>query len=443
MNVTYTGKMPQSELHSSILMQQTPVSTSPRRLGVAIFALVVIGYPLTASMTNFVPFDSQALTVPFRILVLSLSILAILQGIGSRKNRFYPSLILIFFLLYSIRLGYDFLIVQEHEIFVPIYRFFGIVALPTIAVGTACYRYFSDRLLLLSLLVLGTFFMSILTLADALGLTYNPWAHYGVVLNRLWFEALNPISIGHAAGLLISLSVIFLLSAQRYHRKLLVILTLLLATYLLVSANSRGPIVSTILCLAMIGMSRFQSALKFFPLLLLLVPFADLILIEVSFVLERFDFSQQLDRSALERLTRQENAFNDFLANPLFGAHHKPADGNLGNYPHNLFLEVAMATGVIGLTAIVLLVWKTGMWSVRTGIYTHPALTIVFVHTLIASQFSGALWTGDALFCSAAVILGVMARQRVDRRRQLAAAMRPVSRPASVKTDVPAPPFRA
>lgn len=86
-----------------------------------------------------------------------------------------------------------------------------------------------------------------------------------------------------------------------------------------------------------------------------------------------------------------------------------------GSWPHNYFLEAAMALGFLGLlltTAIVVTAFKAAISSVNS---TNPLLVTLLVQSLVAVQFSGAIWASDRLFI---LFAAVLALGRLNRRRR-------------------------
>ena len=65
------------------------------------------------------------------------------------------------------------------------------------------------------------------------------------------------------------------------------------------------------------------------------------------------------DVSALDRLLLQGNAISQYLDRPILGSAF--VELRLLTYPHNLFIETAMALGVVGL--VVLVAMLAGLWA--------------------------------------------------------------------------------
>ena len=100
-------------------------------------------------------------------------------------------------------------------------------------------------------------------------------------------------------------------------------------------------------------------------------------------------------------------SFYQFLSNPLFG--NSLASDFKGYKPHNIFLEVLVATGIIGFVPFVYLIYIT----IRKSFFllkinaSSSYMSLVFIFTLIVGNFSGSIYSASILFVSMAFILGI------------------------------------
>lgn len=102
-----------------------------------------------------------------------------------------------------------------------------------------------------------------------------------------------------------------------------------------------------------------------------------------------------LDLSTRLRLVMYENAYRNYLANPLLGI----GTQSNANYPHNIFLEVASELGTLGLGIFLALAWL--LYTKLRNLLKKPTdsvfyivvqiVTIGVVYSLIIAQFSGNL----------------------------------------------------
>src|SRR5690606_15898431 len=91
-------------------------------------------------------------------------------------------------------------------------------------------------------------------------------------------------------------------------------------------------------------------------------------------------------------------AVEEFVEYPFFGGRIEVS----GTYPHNIFLEILMATGIIGFILFMIIFFgsvKKGFSSARSNnIYVIPFL--IFICGISQHMFTGALWGAITLFAA-------------------------------------------
>jgi O-antigen ligase len=105
---------------------------------------------------------------------------------------------------------------------------------------------------------------------------------------------------------------------------------------------------------------------------------------------------EQYSRS---RVTRA--AITQFMENPIFGS--GMAEQETGDYPHNLWIEAFMATGVVGgvaMLVVTLKALKACMLVIKTQ-RQGAWVGLIFLQYLVAGLFSGAIWGSTAFWCFA------------------------------------------
>jgi O-antigen ligase len=215
----------------------------------------------------------------------------------------------------------------------------------------------------------------------------------------------NPITYGHAA-------VTTMIAAISLYRPKLKITKLLIlaagvasASFLLFLSGSRGPIIALVSCLMVLVV--FQRHYR--RLLLLLIPVFALVIFNIDSleIANRF-MSIGSDSSSLERLGAQLRAIEQFINNPFFGSAYVELQS--GTYPHNLIVEAAMSTGIIGLLLFVVLSFLSS-WRVfvmlRSGYVLLPLLVLQYQ---LAAFFSGSLFLSNSLWMSFAFAFAASAR---------------------------------
>jgi hypothetical protein len=171
---------------------------------------------------------------------------------------------------------------------------------------------------------------------------------------------LNAILIGFYGEILFILSFNNLLSPTGRFSKILNYISLSIGLILLFFGSSRGPFISTVLISFLLYLSNFYY--KKYKIIYLLKNILYLLILIFTLKLtflknvstEDFAMLRRItqfieDRKSNEnddRLNSINSAWQDFKDSPVFG---KQFVGTLdGYYPHNVFVEIFMATGLIG-----------------------------------------------------------------------------------------------
>jgi O-antigen ligase len=416
-------------------MSQPTLSSTlrmPEKAALLLRALVLLGYPLIALLVTFLGLGAESgmISNPYRVAVLCLALYVLLADMKKSLGGRLSGLLVIFFALYTARLLYDWAFADITGASTALLYFVMLVIVPCWACLVAGTNAASDDQYAKLLLVLGIVF-SIGTLTALLtGFAHNPWADYGREYNRLSFEALNPISIGHA-GAITFITTFYLLVEARltYYWRIAIWTGLGLGGSVLVISNSRGPIVALVLAIAGFFMLRLRRLAYIIPLLML----APLVISTdnefIANIVERFveqdPFAVNLSNQ--DRQVSQEAAIASFLKYPIFGQHHADPALGAGSYPHNIVIETAMALGLVGLSvlgAMLVLAWTQILQFYNRS---HPLLVMLFIQQFVALQLSGALYAADAFF----VLLGLALTAR-NVANQSAVAVQPQFRRQSM-----------
>lgn len=365
------------------------IRTAQKILVAATLSLSVVGYPAVAMIARLVGAEDGSLTPMFRVSVVLLSIFAIATTLFTWRISRAASALFIFMMMYLARLILD---TTGHSASDPwLLTFFTLTGfIPVTAICFAGRKNVDEALLLKLLLLLGA--ATVASYYLVMGPTTISAFH-----GRGGIETLNPISLGQAAvsfaicGVAISLNT----SRPLYAMAGLVIIATAMPVIFL--AGSKGPILS--FAAAVLWMLKFNLR---GAVVVASLSAAAYIASEYDEVLmKRFtDMLSGYDPSTAGRITAQEEAMNLFMSAPLFGSSATLSDGG---YPHNLFLEVAMSTGIFGLLAI-----STALlFAVRRISSRRPLSSALFIQYFFAVQFSGAIWSAGYFYCLLAYTLSV------------------------------------
>jgi hypothetical protein len=386
-------------------MSTNKISTTATQLSGWLFALVLVGYPLFALVGSFLDLDSSLASTPFRTVV---TLLALALWVNSpsvlRWWKHYPWL-LAFWLLYLMRLLWDIVVGNVPGAPQALTFFLLTSMLPGIALGLSGAALNQHHAATLILRLGGCFcllavLMHVLQIGQARALPG--------ITGRLFFEALNPISIGHASTTTLVAALYLISQNQTKPRLFLIALISTMAAYTLVLSGSRGPI----LALAVCALLFIVQTRKWVWLVLIVMLIAPQVIGVDSELGQRFRAITE-DDSSLERLSIQGNALEQFLTNPFLGSAYVELQSL--EYPHNIFIEAGMAMGIIGLGALLAILWRATKKAKKHLNRGQILVPLLFTQYLVAAQFSGALWGNSALWTGVALLVGLNTRKRFSR----------------------------
>lgn len=386
-------------------------------LAVLLFALAFQGYPVIAGMSQFVGIDNTPVSIVLRSFVVLLSALFVFRArVNIRGVReILVVALMVFWAAYLIRLM---LATALDPAQLPKGAFYywmwaiGTCFLPMLAIlSTNIWQHLNYESLFkwtFSLTALGILLI-VLNIAR-MGLVNM------FVNGRLQLEALNPISMGHAAA---TFSLLGLHIALHPHRGVGGMRSVVFGVAILgvgsavtFITGSRGPLIALVVAMifALSGqpikrVTKFflLMGLASFPLIPYLVDFAQ----EFGFssVIRIQNALNNSDSGMSGRFTAYLAAWEIFSEFPIFG--DSITEPVFGFYPHNLILESLMATGVVGTIAILIAVFGgLGLaWRIQRN--KHPASWVapLYVQALVGAMFSGAVYSISGVWLTLALIL--------------------------------------
>lgn len=245
----------------------------------------------------------------------------------------------------------------------------------------------------------------------------------------------NPIQFGIAYALLIII-VIFRVARQRRVR-MLDLLTIIPAAFLLIRSGARGPVISLIVTffIYIIWLGHIGRRIKLAVILggaaFLIFAYSVIPDATVRFYQVLFDPTVSPTQNASansiqERILLINMAVDDFLDHPIAGVGTGNSSGGVG-YPHNSIIEVAAELGLVGVTiflALQALVVVTAYRAIRKtkGTPDEWIMTTAFaiyVFAFIESQFSGYMGGDMLLYVSIGLVAAVsqLPEQRSESER--------------------------
>lgn len=377
------------------------------------------GYPLVAAFSTMTGLPNTPLSLALRAANFSLALVLILAGIAGQRERSSGLLFVclgIFWLAYTVRLYsdtlYDPAFLANDGSYYWVWAIGGsLVPMLGLAMKTSRPEQAGDYFRWLYLATFVACFLSMFLASGAV--TTQSGAEYES--GRMRLEVLNPISLGHLGAMLVELSAWALLFHRpwsRGSRRLLLLAGLAIGCYVLLAANSRGPVLAVLACF--LFLLCFVSFRYKFAVMAFLVVGA-LAIVPLSLYLQETQninafsrlFGQSLEQHAQQssRLDLFGSAFEVFLTNPWLGGALE--DPLTRSYPHNVIVESYMALGLFfgSLFVIVLigLCYRTAVLFRRFPQYGWPSL--LFIQYLVGAQFSGALYGSTFMWCAIGLIL--------------------------------------
>lgn len=217
---------------------------------------------------------------------------------------------------------------------------------------------------------------------------------------------LNPIAIGYF-GSLLSISSLYFLLVVKKTRWWIYLPLFLFGMLMLVLGASRGPFISSMFSILFILFYRFRiSYSKVITLLksLFVVLITGIFLAQVigtTITLEDFSLYNRLSKMAEDRQKDKKetrdyawsSAWQDYLDSPIIG---KQFVGTYDSYyPHNIILEVPMATGTIG-SLLFLGFFLPALFNMFKSYWNRDHeyffLATIFTPIFISKLFSGCLF---------------------------------------------------
>ena len=372
--------------------------------------LIVTGYTVfSAFATPLGVEDSKIFSVPYRLLVFFFSLYIIYKNFSFKKLRNVAVISLTLFWLLYLTKSYlsftqDFYTELFGERFLEIYiRILLIAWIPSVALLFIDYKKVD-----LALVSKG-FFYTLLAM-----LTIN--LMYALVMphgsSRLFIFSIYYISYGHLGASLALISLFFIFFDAKGLSLYITGYGLLLGLYTIFIAGARSPFLAImvvvpyllivkrnfkfigmfllLLCLAIVGIYYFGKSDQY----------------EIMFVDRTYKWLFEGDNSL--RTPLFERAVDIFKASQLFGGRTHYEDGM---YPHNLFLELLMATGVVGLVIYVLkflpVFQNFSLFSFKINNCYHLLFFTLFLQYFVLSSTSFALYSVPEFLYFSSIIIGI------------------------------------
>jgi len=390
----------------------------------ALMAMIIGGYPLIAVLPPIFRLEnSRDVTVAFRAIALIYYIAVGYQLSIQKRFSFglFGTAFVVFWLLYSARILFETtqrpetLVREPYEYY--LYPFF-VTLIPSI------FSY--SRYTIQEALIAGKLLLYIL-IADGIAISLTYFTVSVVTLaesERAQFalSTINPITVGHL-GLTLGLMAVAMFTKIPASYRVWIGWAGVLGFWLLIASASRGALVSFAVVAGVFWATKIRRSIKnkfVMEATMMMVVAAILIVAPIwlaGYVEDTEGFSTKSrvemigtedDLAGNMRMMSFEGAWNQFLESPFLG--DALEEKTTGFYPHNNVLEAFMTTGFLGGALMVFLYVVSFVNAVKliASETTYTWIGLVLLQYLVATQFSGAIWWSDALFCLMALANGAV-----------------------------------
>jgi O-antigen ligase len=218
-------------------------------------------------------------------------------------------------------------------------------------------------------------------------------------------QVLSPLALSYSGALTIVLCAHKLLILKNNSKATIIYLmaTIVLSFIMFLLGSSRGSVIALMLTLPLfILYSQLKQRLWLMALFILATPVV-IWAIEASgsSIFDRIANTSEDQGGG--RAFLWKNAFSHFLENPIVGGQVEIG----GIYPHNIFIEILMATGIVGAVMIIPLIFvglRSGIYLVRNNkIYLFVLL--ILIQGLVQHFFTGGFYTATLVFVPLAIFL--------------------------------------
>lgn len=307
----------------------------------------VTSFFLVGFIANMLDINSSTINLLFRISIVFLSsyilVITIFTGSISKLDRLQV-VVLIFLILYSIRLVYDYyyggkMIRNEPSVYM-IYFFAG-TFLPFIALTSVKSRqyHFSE-----SVMTIIYYILSIIAIYFVFEFRFLIGTDFGR-LQRAEF-GINPLLVGYLGSMVLVFSIVRFRNYGRLY-KVVIIFIIILSVILLSISGSRGPIIAVgvpVIIYVLFSNINLQSKILFIFIIIL-----SIIILPIVFEMIGSSAIRRLSRTDLsdseERFITLSQTLHLFYAYPLTGYGIELPQGR---HPHNFILESFLTMGLVG-----------------------------------------------------------------------------------------------
>lgn len=376
----------------------------------AAFALTfpTIGFYTLAAYVNVFAPEGSAGSIAIRGASLALVFVALATTPRGLKARLPPHILPagVFVAIYGARLGENILfqhmnIPPGNELVLSIFFLSSIV--PAYALMTM-HRNLRDEDTKIV--------MSLFVYLFLVGMFLNREVLSDIGNKRLMLDKINPISLSYVCSSILMYFIVFFSKSSRVKLEAIVVVPILLMIVAL--ARSRGMMIASVATIlvyvmALRGSRRIWMLVSLAAGAVLLANFANPEYFTKMFdALSRID--AEADASTAGRVLAFHGAWRQFQEDPLFGRY--VVEQVVQYYPHNIYLEVLMAVGLVGAVPFIAHValalrGAIGLIRMRDGSATGTFIALLFIRDAVGSAGSGGVWGVAGFWLSSFMVIAM------------------------------------
>ncbi|MGG5599555.1 O-antigen ligase family protein [Myroides sp. C8-3] len=227
-------------------------------------------------------------------------------------------------------------------------------------------------------------------------------------------EVLSPLILSYCSSLIIGVMMFYVFFNKTTKKTLLLISTcIILSIVPFFLGASRGALVAVFLPIVLFVFVTKKRIYKLYIILIVLllgfgVTFLDSYL--ESGLIGRFSNTAQAigdESDSAIRLRIWESSLQQFVNNPFLGDKLQMNFSN--HYPHNVFVEVLQAFGLVGFIPFSILVIVCINYCIKMfkNYQDYAWISIIFLQALVQGFFSGSIFTSAWLWSSMALVIAV------------------------------------
>lgn len=376
--------------------------------------LLLIGFFVVSIFPNAFQIESQVITIPYRAFILFLSVVILLRKCYRKPFREYSIAeitFILFWILYFVKAVYTFknytflpgTPIKEFETYL---RIIGITFIPALAV---LHFKKSDIDFKLSYIVVYTVILLVLVLNILFGIQHN---YQG---RSSGFLSMYSISFGHwgvSLALLSLYPLLYKIITNNFFR-VIAVLGFFIGLYIMYASGTRSPFVALIVGILFLLWSKNKRKISYGFIALIFIGMLSLAIVKPQFSGEnKSSFFTRITKSITTgdssgRGTLYQQGLQIFKDYPLLGGRILYEDGM---YPHNIFLEVLMTTGVVGFVLYLLFFKKCLLYIGKSKEISnkYPEITwvlVLWIQYFILSLFSYNLHSSPEIWYLSAMVL--------------------------------------